>query len=108
MVSQKKKKQKAKDNRVVVSQLRTPAKIIRSMKAGITPEIIRPIHKVGLRKTGRRKRGKNRTLTDITQKKKTEKSKKGAVKQSRKVSVKKRLISVESSEEENEDICRFE
>jgi hypothetical protein len=55
------------------------------MKEGMSPEVIRHIHKVGLRKTGRRERGKNRTLTDITQKKKIEKSKKGAVKQSRKV-----------------------
>jgi putative ubiquitin-RnfH superfamily antitoxin RatB of RatAB toxin-antitoxin module len=48
----------SKGNTTVASQLRTSAKIIRSMKEGLSSEIIRPLHKADPRKTRRRKHEK--------------------------------------------------
>jgi hypothetical protein len=72
----------SKHNKAVISKLRTSTKIIRSMKEGLSPEIIRPFPQAGPRKTRGRKRGKTRILTDTSEKNEIEdqKCKKGKVK----------------------------
>jgi hypothetical protein len=96
----------SKNNTAVISKLRTSTKIIRSTKVGLFTEIIRPFPKARPRKIGGRKHGKTTILTDIPEKKEIEnqKCKLGKVKQSGKIVVKKRLITVDSSEENPEDI----
>jgi hypothetical protein len=100
----------SKHNTAVISKLRTSTKIIRRMKEGLSPEIIRPFPKAGPRKTGGRKHEKTRILRDTPEKNKTEnqKCKKGKVKHSRKTLVKMRLITVDSSEEDPEDVAYAE
>jgi hypothetical protein len=94
----------------VISKLRTSTKIIRSIKEGLSPEIIRPFPKARPRKIGERKRGKTGILTDTPEKNESEnqKCKKGKVKKSGKILVKKWLITVDSSEEDPEDVTYIE
>jgi hypothetical protein len=60
----------SKGNTAVTSQLRTSAKIIRSMKEGLSSEIIRPLRKADPRKTRGRKHEKNLDFDTLWRKKK--------------------------------------
>jgi hypothetical protein len=62
----------SKHNTAVISRLRISTKIIRSMEEGLSTEIIRPFPKARPRKSGGRKHGKNRILTDTSEKKEIE------------------------------------
>jgi molybdenum-dependent DNA-binding transcriptional regulator ModE len=72
----------------------------------VSPEIVRPFPKSGLRKSGGRKHGKRRILTDTTEKIVTEyqRAKKGKRKYAGKILQKKtvqnKFITVDSCEEE--------